>query len=198
MGLSKIDLSNSGSWLSRNKLKAKGYTCGFCGDKVSSVQGYFTGREAGLNTLDLYICPSCNAPTLFTIAGDQFPEALPGNSVPNVPEDLSNLFDEARNSAAVGAYTAAVMICRKMLMRIAVEQGAKQGEPYASYVDYLVEKGYIPPTGKEWADYVRKLGHEANHDIQLMQREDALALITFVEMILRFVYEFPSMMPTKD
>ena len=87
------------------------------------------------------------------------------------------------------------MLSRKMLMNIAVGEGAQEGLSFVGYVEYLADKGFIPPNGKAWVDYVRKRGNEANHEIALMGEADARALITFVEMLLRFVYEFPQMVP---
>jgi len=41
-------------------------------------------------------------------------------------------------------------------------------------------------------DHIRTKGNEANHEIRLMGRQDAEELVTFVEMLLKFIYEFPS------
>ena len=87
------------------------------------------------------------------------------------------------------------MVCRKILMNIAVDKGAQPGESFLHYVGHLGQEGYLPPGGKKWVDYVRTRANEANHEIQLMKDEDALALITFVEMLLRFIYQFPKMVP---
>lgn len=59
-------------------------------------------------------------------------------------------------------------------------------------------KGYVPPNGKEWVDHIREKGNEATHEIQMMTREDAQDLITFLEMLLKFMYEFPVKMKTKQ
>jgi hypothetical protein len=123
---------------------------------------------------------------------------MPGNPVKHVPQELDSLFIEAREATAASAYTAAVMACRKMLMHIAVEKKAKEGLTFLDYVDYLATNGYVPPDGKVWVDYIRKRGNEANHQIVLMNREDAVALIGFVEILLRFIYELPKMVPPID
>jgi hypothetical protein len=44
-------------------------------------------------------------------------------------------------------------------------------------------------------DYIRTKGNEANHEITIMSDEDAKDLITFSEMLLKFVYEFPAKVP---
>jgi hypothetical protein len=55
--------------------------------------------------------------------------------------------------------------------------------------------GYVPPDGKGWVDHIRKKGNEATHEIALMTAADAEELISFVEMLLKFVYEFPARVP---
>ena len=43
----------------------------------------------------------------------------------------------------------------------------------------------------------RKKGNEATHEIAIMNQPDAKELLSFVEMLLRFIYEFPSMIPAQ-
>ena len=85
------------------------------------------------------------------------------------------------------------MLCRKMLMNIAVTEGADEGLKFIEYIDYLSNLGFIPPKGRHWVDHIRKKGNEATHEIALMQEQDAKDLIVFTEMLLKFIYEFPSL-----
>ncbi len=62
------------------------------------------------------------------------------------------------------------------------------------YVCFLADNVWIPPNGREWVDEIRKRGNEQNHEIVLATREDAAELLDFIEMLLRFVYEFPARM----
>jgi hypothetical protein len=82
-------------------------------------------------------------------------------------------------------------------MSVAVAQGADANKPFVSYGEYLADRGYVPPNGKGWVDHIRKKGNEANHEIRLMAQPDAEELISFAEMLLKFIYEFPSRVPTK-
>ena len=82
-------------------------------------------------------------------------------------------------------------------MHIAVAKGAKPGKSFVSYVDYLSAKGFIPPDGRDWVDHIRTKGNEANHEIVLMTRDEAVELIAFIEMLLKFIYEFPAKMRRK-
>jgi hypothetical protein len=99
------------------------------------------------------------------------------------------------NSVAVSSYTAAVLTCRKLLMNIAVAQGAGPGKTFVSYVEHLAASGYVPPNGRGWVDHIRTKGNEANHEIVLMSKAEAEELISFAEMLLKFIYEFSSRVP---
>lgn len=134
-------------------------------------------------------------PTYFSPRDEQIPGPPPGRPISNLPEDLERLYEEARQCISVGAYTAAVLVCRKLLMNIAVTEGAPKESTFHSYVEFLANNGIIPAQAKKWVDYIRKRGNEANHEIVIMTRDDAYTLLSFMEVLLRSVYEFPSMIP---
>ena len=56
----------------------------------------------------------------------------------------------------------------------------------------MSEQHFIPPDAKKWVNYIRTKGNEATHEIVIMSEEDAKDLITFIEMILKIIYEFPA------
>jgi len=51
------------------------------------------------------------------------PDVLPGESVASVPDDLARLYNKARRCTAAGAHTGADLLCRKMLIDMAVRRG---------------------------------------------------------------------------
>jgi hypothetical protein len=185
-----------GEWQDCKPIEPASWTCGYCGEMVSCKSGYFAYVK-GTATRNAYIrlCPNCDGPTVFTPTGKHYPLSTPGSPVSHVPDKLHTLYEEARTSAGAGAYTAAVLVCRKMLMNIAVEEKADEGKTFAYYVEYLADNGFVPPKGKAWVNYIRKRGNEATHEIALMSEKDATALITLVEMLLRFNYALPNMVP---
>jgi hypothetical protein len=83
-------------------------------------------------------------------------------------------------------------------MNLAVSKGAEPGLPFEKYVEYLASKGFIPPDGVESVIHFRQKGSEGPHEIQVMTREDATDMLTFIEMLLRFIYEFPAKMKKKQ
>lgn len=180
------------AWKGTQNLSAKQFTCGFCGSLVGSVVGFFTDQSPQAR---IYICPNCLRPTYFSEKQDQLPGTAPGAEVAHLPKDIEGLYREARNSVAGTSYTAAVLCCRKLLMHTAVAQGAPTGRSFVEYVEHLANSGYVPPNGRGWVDHIRKKGNEANHEIRLMSKTDAEELISFAEMLLKFIYEFPKRVP---
>jgi hypothetical protein len=184
------------NWSKPLTLTNRSFVCGHCSDKVASDRGYKIGEYgdgSGKQKGGVYICPNCVGPTFFPPNGTQLPSPAIGKPVDKIPAELDALYGEARRCTTSSSYTAAVLLCRKMLMNLAVSQGAKEGLKFIQYVDYLSDQGYLPPNGKHWVDHIRKRGNEATHEISVMSETDAKELLTFTEMLLRFIYEFPSM-----
>jgi len=179
-------------WQNAQGLQSKQYTCGHCNNLVASSGGFASTSVGGRA---VYLCPHCDKPTYFD-AGVALPGVPFGAAVAHLPPDVEILYMEARRCSSASAFTASVLLCRKLLMNIAVSLGAKAGEPFASYVEYLASAGYVPPNGKAWVDHIRKKGNEATHEIVIMQQHDAQDLLLFSEMLLKFIYEFPKKVPT--
>ena len=118
-----------------------------------------------------------------------------GNDVRHLPSEIEPIWTEIRAYTSYGAFTAAVLVGRKLLMHIAVEQGASAGLNFIEYVDFLVDNHYAPPKSKSWVDKIRTQGNEATHEIVLKKRDDADDILTFLEMLLKFIYEFPGRIP---
>lgn len=127
------------------------------------------------------------------VSGSQIPGVRFGNEVADISdESVKKLYEEARSAMQSSSYTAVVLACRKLLMHIAVSKGAKPGERFVEYVNFLAAQNYIPPDARDWVDHIRERGNEANHEIVIMGREEAEELVTFTEMLLKLIFEFPA------
>lgn len=177
------------------------YTCAYCGREVGSVSGWqgtgrFLTQRGEVESIDgstpywVAACPRCGRPTFF--AGDQqIPGSGFGEDVDHLPADVDRLYDEARRCMTVGAYNAAVMVGRKLLMNVASTRGAPAGQSFKAYVSFLEEQQAITGDMKPWIDEIRELGNDAVHELPDMARDEAEALLTFVAMLLKIVYEYP-------
>lgn len=175
-----------GNWEHLSDQDRVSYTCGYCGVRTAGTFGYYQREGEG----DIRICGGCNRPSFFD-GDNQTPGPLVGRDIDILPVEIEILYSQARRCIQVESYTACVLVCRKILMHIAVEKNAPPNQQFIQYVEYLSDCGYIPPNGKDWVDEIRKKGNEANHEIVLVRKEDALELLSFVEMLLIFVFEFP-------
>ncbi|WP_405807154.1 DUF4145 domain-containing protein [Streptomyces sp. NBC_00210] len=157
--------------------------CGHCSrDVVAAVIAMHPGQMTSWTT-----CPSCNGGTVFS--GEiQYPGPKVGGDVDGLPGDVSQAYQEARACASVAAYTAAEVMCRKILMHVAVDKGAEAGKSFAFYLTYLGDQGYVTPPMKPWVEVIRKNGNIAVHEIPATDKERALGTLIFTEQLLRMVY----------
>lgn len=179
-------------WLQVNTTTSASYVCGHCGQNISSDKAYISRNpKNGVQFPSIYICHSCNKPT-FIYDSEIIPSAAMGNSVQHLPDDINKIYEEVRRATSVNSHTAAVLAARKLLMHIAVEKGAQTGKTFQHYVNYLDANHYTPPNSVSWVDSIRQLGNEANHEIIIMSPDQSRLILTFLEMLLKFIYEFPA------
>ena len=187
-------------WEGIGGLASRTYTCGHCSTSLASERGWWARPKASGGPIcgSIYICHKCGQPTFFDQFGRQFPGVVFGDAVADIPEKtVEQLYNEARTTTSTGAYTAAVLCCRKLLMHIAVSKGAAAGDTFINYVQFLADKNFIPPDAKDWVDHIRKKGNEANHEISIMNKDDAEELLTFCEMLLKVIFQFPAAVKRK-
>lgn len=181
-------------WEESTNLVSRSYTCGYCGTSLASNRGW-RARLGPHGTVGgyIYVCHKCDRPTFFDKENKQAPGVVFGEPVSDIPDKtVEQLYNEARSTTGAGAYTAAVLCCRKLLMHIAVSKGAVSGDTFINYVQFLADKNYIPPDARDWVDHIRKKGNEANHEITIMGRYDAEELLSFCSMLLKVIFEFPA------
>lgn len=182
------------TWRNTENLKSYSFKCWYCWESVSSEKWYHVG--VGFSSVQFgknYICHSCNKPTFFDIDWKQYPWISFWEDVNNISDQLvSDIYDEARNCISTNSFTASVMCCRKLVMHVAVDKWADKWLNFVRYINYLEDNNLITQWAKEWVDEIRQLWNEANHEIKLMEEEEAKDLISFCEMLLRLNYDYPS------
>ncbi len=183
------------NWRNIEQAQEQEYQCGYCDNHVAPSKQYWAASKSRSDEGHIYICPRCSRPTFFDHRRNQTPKPRLGQPISGISKpDVKTLYDEARDCTAAGAYTAAVMACRKILMNLAVDQKAKEGGAFAYYVDYLSDHGFVPPQGKPWVTAIKDRGNDANHQITPMDGADAKLVLDFTSALLRFNYELPSML----
>lgn len=176
-------------WSNTERLNPYRYKCGYCGQTVGANNGY-TVRHHN-DACAIYLCPYCGRPS-FMENGMMTPGSAYGQPITNLPDTVQSLYDEARNSYQAGAFTGAILICRKVLANVAVYYGAKDGQRFVKDVDYLVENGYVPEKSREWIDKIRTEGNSATHNQTAKNKSDAQRILDFVQMLLLINFKFNS------
>jgi len=178
-------------WQNLSNVGAQSFICWNCNNKVSSEKAYQSfnsyNGQCGSN---IYICPHCKAPHPVDDSGKIVLLPLPGKEIKKIPKDISIIHSEIRKSMQSGCFNGAIMLMRKLIMHISVEEGAKEGKNFTEYIDYLCENHIIPPKSKNKADSVRTLGNDTNHKIENRTQEEAQNCFEFIELLLKINYEF--------
>jgi len=126
-------------------------------------------------------------------SGEVFPVAPAGRSISGLPADIDTAWREARISHAVGAYTASEIMCRKILMHIAVDVAkSAPGRSFVEYVDDLEREGYIMKGLKDTVDLIRKRGNVANHELPATTEQESVVTLVITEHLLEGIYELAS------
>lgn len=184
----------------------KRYVCGWCGHAVSAFVGlfkqleWFSVDDIGLRPFipdrretDIRICPECWIATTFLDRKVQLPGPIKGDNLdPRTKSDdaqlIIALYNEARLAISQRAPSCAVLMFRKILMHIAVEQGAKPGLRFVEYVEYLKANGIVGKPQHPLLDRIRDEGNTENHEIRRATTEQADDLLNLTTLLIRSVY----------
>jgi hypothetical protein len=184
-----FDFEN-GEWNYAGRISSFSFVCWNCNNKVASSKGYYKDFGRGQSIECIYICPHCEAPYLRDLSGKVTLSSLPGKEIKNLPEHIENVYFEIRKSMQVGCFTAAIMLMRKIIMNVAVHEGAKENDKFVNYITYLCDQKIVPPKSKSKADAIRTLGNDATHELESRTEEEAKKCFEFLELLLQVNYEF--------
>lgn len=172
---------------------SRSFICWNCNNKIASEKGYATidtNHGGNKHYSFIYICPHCNAPIITDDDNKIVFLPLPGKEINKLPENILVVYFEIRKCMQSGCFNGAIMLMRKLIMHIAVEEGAKEGKSFIEYIDYLFENGIIPKKSKNKSDSIRTLGNSTNHEIENRTQEEAENCFEFIELLLKVNYEF--------
>jgi hypothetical protein len=112
-----------------------------------------------------------------------------GEDVAGLPSDIEAAYQEARECASVSAYTACELVCRKILMHVAVDKGAAEKLTFAKYLEHLANVGYVTPPMVKWVDRIRDRGNAATHELPRTSKEHGLDTLAFTAQLLKLIYK---------
>ncbi len=162
-------------------------TCGRCERAVAANILHSEGNTVWLR------CPACESGSVRNLTG-VYPPAPAGESVSGLPDDVAQAWREARITHAVAAYTASEMLCRKILMHVAVGKAkCKEGLGFKEYVTHLCSKGFVPVGLNDVVMKIRDRGTAANHELPASTEADSRATLMITQHLLKCIYELPGL-----
>lgn len=167
------------------------FVCGHCQHHVTGavIASYaWRDRANNLITNQWVLCPGCAKGSVL-INGSAIPGAAFGPSIQGLPAEVGAAYDEVRSCMKANAFTASELLCRKLLMHIAVEKSAPEEKSFVFYLDHLERSGYVTPPMKGWVNAIRANGNESTHKISAPSKERAESTVMFTAELLRLIYE---------
>lgn len=179
--VSKYDGSTPEAW--------RQFTCGHCGNKASGVVIAASLESTTGRTHARWLqCPTCLKPSA-EWESSVYPGASFGPVLEGLPNDVEAAYEEARRCFSSNAFTAVELVCRKILMHVACDKGAKEGQTFASYLDNLEKQGYITPPMRDWVKLIKDHGNDSTHKLAPPDSGRAAGTLLFTVQLLRTVYE---------
>lgn len=172
--------------------------CAFCGADQMIIVALAGSEQSGRPAARWLRCVSClkgHVDNEGTISPGVRPLDTPDVLV---GDDLA-AWDEALGCLSVGANTAAVMMCRKLLFHIAVSHGLPEKDGsgrapnFAKALKHLEDEGVITKHMRPWVTKIKDVGNEANHEIPRTSADDAMAVAKFTRQLILLAYELPAM-----
>lgn len=151
--------------------------------------------DASISKGRLLICPACRYPFVDILSGERagvYPPALPGKGFKHLPPDVQGCYEEARGCMGSGLYTAAALMCRKLIMNCATEAGADEGLRFTEYLKWLQSHHHITPSMHQHYGSVRDTGNDATHKAARISRERASIAFEFAQQLIDIMFESPA------
>lgn len=180
---SQYGLDSASAWLTLD--------CGFCGRHGPAAVVCHTSETETREfpPVRWVRCGHCHRGSVVNEA-TSYPGSMPGNDLEGLPPEVEAAYNEARRCYSVTAFTGCELLCRKLLMHVAVDvASAKPGDSFAAYVSALEVAGYITPPMKGWVDRIREHANESTHELPAPSQDRAQRTLAFTMQLLRIVYE---------
>jgi len=159
-------------------------------EDVSIAPHYWLGQRR---------CPNvnCHSHLFFIWEKDRVISTFPPQRLDfekqNIPQKVSNVFEEAISCHANECFVAAAMMIRRTLEEICLDRGAK-GDDLKKRIESLKDKILIPRELLEGMDDLRLLGNDAAHieskTFEQIGNEEVEVGIEFTKEILKAVYQY--------
>ncbi len=110
-----------------------------------------------------------------------------------IDEIVVEAFCEANNCLLNNNYTACALMCRKLLMNLAIAHEADEGLDFSTYIEYLQDYNVLTHDMDYFFDRepekIRTLGNDAAHMAKPVTKQNATDIIATSKILLSLVYK---------
>lgn len=139
-------------------------------------------------------CNSCQNVVLLKNDGESiYPSPLPSPTDSRIMDLVKLDLEEAKLCYSVSAYNATAVLARRAIQSICIDKGANENNKLFQQIDQLYELRVITNDLKVWATEVRYVGNEGAHPGEIVQKEDAKAILDLTEQLALVIYVMPAM-----
>lgn len=118
---------------------------------------------------------------------DEMPDGVPDEMPDDLPVGLKRDLAEAQACLDAGAPNAAAMMCRRVLSRIAIYNGADRSLTTGPQLQHLLDRNIIGDNVFHAARKVKALGDEGAHPPERVSMDEAREVFNLVEQIAQAV-----------
>ncbi|MCZ4563558.1 DUF4145 domain-containing protein [Rhodococcus sp. IEGM 1401] len=173
------------------------FECSFCAASTQMFVVRMVEQGWGAPGVAWLRCMSCRRGAVLNDRYGLAPSTMPLDVPQGLDADTEATWNEVRSCLSARAFTASVMMCRKLLMHMAVTEGLPEKDDkdrapnFFQCIDHLQSEGVITKRNRKWVDRIKDIGNEANHDLASIDKEQATTVATFTRQLLHEVYELP-------
>jgi hypothetical protein len=139
-------------------------------------------------------CNSCGGILLIQDDGKKiYPTPEPSPTDKSIPEIIRQDIIEAKLCFNVSAFNATVVMARRSIESICIDKGADKNDRLHQQINKMRNQGIITEELKSWATEVRFVGNDGAHPGDLVQKDDAEAILKLAEQFAEVIYVLPEL-----
>ena len=167
------------------------FTCGNCDKGVLVTVLCKSGSAAPGSFHDNYMKSSSH------IVEDTYPQKKVFAAPDHVPEDITYFYQQAVDNLKPGSWDSAALMGGKVLETTFKTKFPEVTGKFYNRIETLANDHILIESMKEWAHEIRLVRNEAAHSTERIEEQDARDLMSFVEVLLMYIFTLPGMLANR-
>lgn len=139
-------------------------------------------------------CNSCQEVVLLKNDGEKiYPSPQPSPTDSRIIDSVRCDLEESKLCFSVSAFNATAVLARRAIQSLCIDKGADKKKNLFQQIKQLNELGIITNDLKNWATEVRYVGNEGAHPGEVVEKENAEAILNLTEQLAQVIYVMPAM-----